>query len=70
MYSQAYGITLSSVLTAKHDSTASFWSEIKPHQNDKKQTSNLQGYYQTGVSGVLDEGNKVIKKKKKSYSII
>lgn len=60
VYVQAYGITLSSVLTAKHDSTANFWPEIKLQQNDKKQTSNLLGYYQTGVAGVLDEGNKVI----------
>lgn len=29
VYVQEYGITLSSVLTAKHDSTANFWPEIK-----------------------------------------
>ena len=56
MYVQAYGITLSSVLTAKHDSTANFWLEIKLQQNDKKQTSNPLDYYQTGVVVVLDEG--------------
>lgn len=60
VYVQAYGITLSSVLTAKHDSTASFWPEIKLQQNDKKQTSNLRGYYQIGAACVADEGNKVI----------
>lgn len=65
VYVRAYGITLSSVLTAKHDSTANFWPEIKPQQNDKKQTSNLLGYYQTGAAGAVDEGNKVIGKKRK-----
>lgn len=65
MYVRAYGITLSSVLTAKHESTANFWPEIKPRQNDKKQTSDLLGYYQTDAAGtVQDAGNKVITKKK------
>lgn len=36
VYVQEYGITLSSVLTAKHDSTANFWPEIKLQENDKK----------------------------------
>lgn len=58
VYVQAYGITLSSVLTAKHDSTANFWPEIKLQQNDKKQTSNLQGYLLTGAAWAVDEGNK------------
>ncbi len=74
VYVRAYGITLSSVLTAKHDSTANSWPGIKPQQNDKKQTSNLLGYYQTGAAGVVNEGNKVIslkkKKKEESYSFI
>lgn len=60
MYIQPYGVTLSSVLTAKHDSTANFWPEIKPLQNDRRQTSSLRGYYQTGAPRTLDEGNKVI----------
>lgn len=60
VYIQPYGITLSSVLTAKHDSTANFWPEIKPLQNDRRQTSSLRGYYQTGAPRTLDEGNKVI----------
>lgn len=65
VYVRAYGITLSSVLTAKHESTANFWPEIKPRQNDKKQTSDLLGYYQTDAAGtVQDAGNKVITKKK------
>lgn len=60
VYIQPYGVTLSSVLTAKHDSTANFWPEIKPQQNDRRQTSSLRGYYQTGAARTLDEGNKVI----------
>lgn len=60
MYIQPYGVTLSSVLTAKHDSTANFWPEIKPQQNNRRQTSSLRGYYQTGAPRTLDEGNKVI----------
>lgn len=36
---------------------------FKPQHNDRKQTSNLLGYYQTGAAGVVDEGNKVIKKR-------
>lgn len=66
VYVRAYGITLSSVLTAKHDSTANFWPENMLLQNDKKQTSNLLGYYQTGAACALDKSNKVIEKKKKS----
>lgn len=65
VYVRAYGITLSSVLTAKHDSTANFWPENMLLQNDKKQTSNLLGYYQTGAACALDKSNKVIEKKKK-----
>lgn len=60
VYIQPYGVTLSSVLTAKHDPTANFWPEIKPLQNDRRQTSSLRGYYQTGAHRTLDEGNKVI----------
>lgn len=62
VYVRAYGITLSSVLTAKHDSTANFWPENMLLQNDKKQTSNLLGYYQTGAACALDKSNKVIEK--------
>lgn len=72
VYVRAYGTTLSSVLTAKHDSTASFWPESTLLQNDKKQTSNLRGYYQTGAVSVLDEGSKVNEgeKKQKTKPII
>lgn len=67
VYVRAYGTTLSSVLTAKHDSTASFWPESTLLRDDKKQTSNLRGYYQTGAASALDEGSKVNEKKNPLY---
>lgn len=70
VYVQTYGITLSSVLTAKHDSTANFWPKIKLQKNDKKQTSSLLDYYQAGAAGVSDKGNKAFLKSKKKNSII
>lgn len=59
VYVRAYGITLSSVLTAKHESTANFWPKIMLLQNDK-QAHKLR-YYQTGAACIFDKGNKVKK---------
>lgn len=69
MYVQPYGFTLSSVLTAKHDSTANCWAKIKLRQNDERQTSSLQGYCQTGAAGIVEKGKNVIETKKKKKHI-